>query len=72
MQQRAGTGLANVIDTNGGQVRVTDDLQPLRGKVAFNGDPGSEGGRGPEVLLSLLPCNKPSIIVEQRGYVKVG
>ena len=31
------------------------DVQPLRVKVAFGGDPGSEGGRGPEVLLSLLP-----------------
>ena len=30
-------------------------VQPLRVKVALEGDPGSEGGRGPEVLLSLLP-----------------
>ena len=67
MRQRAGTDLAQ-----NGQVRVTDDLQPLQGKLAFSGDPGSEGGRGPEVLLSLLPRNKPLIIVDARSYVKVG
>ena len=29
--------------------------QSLRVRLAFGGDPGSEGGRGPEVLLSRLP-----------------
>jgi len=51
MRRRACIGLAQ-----NGQAGVTiDEVQPLREKVALNGDPGSEGGRGPEVLLSLLP-----------------
>ena len=39
------------------------DAAVLAGKVALWSDPRSEGGRGPEVLLSLLPrSRKPRII----------
>ena len=41
-----------------GKLGRTFGVQSLREKVACepaNGDPVSEGGRGPEVLLSLLP-----------------
>ena len=48
-----------------GQARVKHSCgsQPLRVRVALVWGPGSTGGRGPEVLLSLLP-RKPGIIVE--------
>jgi hypothetical protein len=35
-------------------------LQPLRVRVALDVDPGSEGGRGPEVLRLLMPKRVPN------------
>lgn len=42
----------------------------LAGKIGLVWGPWIKGGRGPEVLLSLLPRNKLSIIGEEGLYVK--